>query len=77
MSFEKTSAEKDAILAEKDKQIAQVQGKIDDMTEQFKEMLQTTLEKLTEKIQTGGEWSEELLPGKQNLEDLGIHLSES
>lgn len=74
MSFEKTSAEKDAILAEKDKQIAQIQGKIDDMTEQFKEMLQTTLEKLTEKVQNGGEWSEELLPDKKKLEEAGIHL---
>ncbi|KAH7816787.1 uncharacterized protein MONOS_1560 [Monocercomonoides exilis] len=74
MSFEKTSAEKDVIIAEKDKQIQQIQSKIDDMTEQFKDMLQSTLEKLTEKVRTGGEWSEELLPDKSKLEEYGIHL---
>ena len=73
-SFEKTSAEKDAIIAEKDSQIVQSQAKIDDMKEQFKEMLQTTLEKLTEKIQSGGEWSEELLPDKKLLEATGVHI---
>jgi hypothetical protein len=40
MSFEKTNSEKDAIIAEKDKQIIAIQSKIDDMTNQFREMLQ-------------------------------------
>jgi vacuolar-type H+-ATPase subunit H len=40
MSFEKTNSEKDAIIAEKDKQISAIQAKIDDMTNQFREMLQ-------------------------------------
>ncbi|KAA6393371.1 MAG: hypothetical protein EZS28_011104 [Streblomastix strix] len=74
MSFEKTTQEKDAIIAAKEKQITAVQAKIDEMTDQFKEMLQTTLEKLTERIRTGGEWSMELLPDKKKLEEFGIKL---
>ena len=74
MSFEKTNAEKDAIIEEKDKQIKAIQAKIKDMTEQFKQMLLDTLQKLSEKIRTEPEWSKELLPNKQELEEVGVTI---
>jgi hypothetical protein len=39
-------------------------------------LIKTTLEKITRRIQSGGEWDVDLLPDRKKLEEFGIKFEE-
>ena len=64
--------EKDDIIAEKEKTVLELDRRMGELADQFKSMLQKTLEKMTEKLRAGGEWEIGLLPDEEQLKQFVI-----
>lgn len=47
---------------------------MEDLAEQFRSMLQSTLDKMTEKLKAGGEWEMGLLPDPEKLKRFGVEV---
>jgi uncharacterized coiled-coil protein SlyX len=70
---ERVLKDKNAIIAMKDEEITDLKAKMDDMAEEFGEMLRETLEKMRERIEvsSGGFDSPDMMI-QQRLEELKI-----
>ena len=69
---ERLLKDKNAIIQMKDDEIAELKNKMDDMAEEFGEMLRETLEKMRERIEvsSSGSFDAPELPITQKLEEL-------
>ena len=72
LSYEKTMKEKDDIIAQKEKDIGELDRKMEDLADKFRSMLQTTLDKMSQKLKDGGEWEVGLLPDQEKLKQFGM-----
>ncbi|KAA6358864.1 MAG: hypothetical protein EZS28_045608, partial [Streblomastix strix] len=66
--------EKDETIADKERTIIELDRKMEELAEQFREMLQSTLDKMTEKLKEGGEWEDGLLPDVERLKAFGVDV---
>jgi myosin heavy subunit len=68
---ERIMKEKNAIIQHKDEEIAELKTKMDDMAEEFGEMLRETLEKMRERIEvTTGNFDSPDVPIQNRMEEL-------
>ncbi len=68
---EKLLKEKTAIIQMKDQEISDLKARMDDMAEEFGEMLRETLEKMRERIEiSSGSFDAPELPIQQRMEEL-------
>ncbi|KAH7817298.1 uncharacterized protein MONOS_11531 [Monocercomonoides exilis] len=74
LGYERTIKEKDDAIAEKERTILDLDRKMEDLAEQFRQMLQSTLDKMTEKLKAGGEWEVGLLPDPDKLKQFGVDV---
>jgi hypothetical protein len=70
---ERLLKDKNAIIQLKDDEIAELKNKMDDMAEEFGEMLRETLEKMRERIEvSSGSFDAPELPIQQRMEELKV-----
>jgi predicted RNase H-like nuclease (RuvC/YqgF family) len=70
---EKILKEKNAIIQMKDQEIFDLKARMDDMAEEFGEMLRETLEKMRERIEiSSGSFDAPELPIQQRMEELKL-----
>jgi len=70
---ERLLKDKNAIIQMKDDEIAELKNKMDDMAEEFGEMLRETLEKMRERIEvSSGSFDAPELPIQQRMEELKV-----
>ncbi|KAK2955992.1 hypothetical protein BLNAU_8968 [Blattamonas nauphoetae] len=74
LNYERSIKEKDDSIAEKERTIIELDHKMEDLAEEFRSMLQTTLDKMTDKLKAGGEWEVGLLPDTEKLKQFGVEL---
>lgn len=74
VGFERTIKEKDDAIAEKERTVLELDRKMEDLAEQFRQMLQSALDKMTEKLKAGGEWEAGLLPDPEQLKRFGVEV---
>lgn len=68
---ERTLKEKQAIIQVKDEEIADLKSKMDDMAEEFGEMLRETLDKMRERIEiTSGNFDAPDIPVQHRMEEM-------
>mmetsp|Transcript_27093 Transcript_27093/g.45756 ORF Transcript_27093/g.45756 Transcript_27093/m.45756 type:complete len:191 (+) Transcript_27093:36-608(+) len=71
VKHEKVLKEKNAIIQLKDEEISELKSKMDDMSEEFGEMLRETLEKMRERIEiSSGNFDGPDMPIQQRMEEL-------
>ena len=71
MKYEKTIKDKNSIIQMKDEEIAALKTKMDDMAEEFGEMLRDTLDKMRERIEiTSGNFDAPDVPIHNRMEDM-------
>lgn len=71
---ERVLKDKTAIIAMKDEEIADLKAKMDDMAEEFGEMLRETLEKMRERIEvSSGNFDGPDMLVQQRLEELKLN----
>ena len=70
---ERLLKDKNAIIQMKDEEITELKNKMDDMAEEFGEMLRETLEKMRERIEvSSGSFDAPELPIQQRMEELKV-----
>ena len=70
---ERILKDKNSIIQMKDAEIAELKSKMDDMADEFSEMLRETLERMRERIEvTSGNFDAPDLPIQQRMEDMKI-----
>ena len=70
---EKILKEKNAVIQMKDQEISDLKARMDDMAEEFGEMLRETLEKMRERIEiSSGSFDAPELPIQQRMEELKL-----
>ena len=70
---ERLLKDKNAIIQMKDDEITELKSKMDDMAEEFGEMLRETLEKMRERIEvSSGSFAAPELPIQQRMEELKV-----
>jgi chromosome segregation ATPase len=70
---ERLLKDKNAVIQMKDEEIAELKNKMDDMAEEFGEMLRETLEKMRERIEvSSGSFDAPELPIQQRMEELKV-----
>ncbi|CAM9319602.1 unnamed protein product [Choristocarpus tenellus] len=75
LELEQTIREKDLIIATKDKEISQMRVKMEDMAQEFGDMLKETLDRMWERIEvnsTGFE-PDDSIPLQRRLEDFSVN----
>ena len=71
--LERTLKEKNAIIDMKDKEIEELRIKMDDMADEFGEMLRETLEKMRERIEvTSGNFDAPDVPIQRRMEEMKV-----
>jgi|LauGreDrversion2_2_1035103.scaffolds.fasta_scaffold138426_1 chromosome segregation ATPase len=71
---ERLLKDKNAIIQMKDDEIAELKSKMDDMAEEFGEMLRETLEKMRERIEvSSGNFAAPELPIQQRMEEIKVN----
>jgi CII-binding regulator of phage lambda lysogenization HflD len=71
--MERTLKEKNTIIQMKDDEIAELRSKMDDMAEEFGEMLRETLDKMRERIEvTSGNFEAPELPIQRRMEEMKL-----
>jgi predicted RNase H-like nuclease (RuvC/YqgF family) len=70
---ERMLKDKNSIIQMKEDEIAELKSKMDDMAEEFGEMLRETLEKMRERIEvSSGQFAAPELPIQQRMEELKV-----
>lgn len=65
--------DKNAVIQMKDDEIAELKNKMDDMAEEFGEMLRETLEKMRERIEiSSGSFEAPELPIQQRMDEIRV-----
>lgn len=73
---ERLLKDKNAIIQMKDDEIAELKNKMDDMAEEFGEMLRETLEKMRERIEiSSGSFDAPELPIQARMEEIRVQES--
>ena len=71
MKFERTIKDKNSIIQMKDDEIAGLKTKMDDMAEEFGDMLRETLDKMRERIEiTSGNFDAPDIPIHSRMEEM-------
>jgi hypothetical protein len=71
--LERTLKEKNVIIDIKDKEIEELRSKMDDMAEEFGEMLRETLDKMRERIEvTSGNFETPDVPIQRRMEEMKL-----
>ena len=75
--LEKTTKEKNAVIDMKDKEIEELRMKMDDMADEFGEMLRETLDKMKERIDvTSGNFETPDVPIQRRMEEMKVAAEE-
>lgn len=77
LKYERTIKDKNAIIQMKDDEIASLKAKMDDMAEEFGEMLRDTLDKMRERIEiTSGNFDAPDVPIHHRMEEMKTSANE-
>jgi len=73
MKYERTIKDKNSIIQMKDDEIAGLKTKMDDMAEEFGDMLRETLDKMRERIEiTSGNFDAPEIPIQHRMEEMKV-----